>query len=191
LGGGTKTLSLGSGTWTVNGTVWNANDNVANLTVSPSTATINMVSASAKTFQGGGKTWPTLNQGGTGALTIQQSNTFTNITNTVQPATITLTSGTTQTVSAFGVSGTSGNLITLNSSSAGSRATLSDAAGINSVSFVSIKDIYATGGAIWDSPETNGNVDAGNNIGWNFGAPFIYDIEFSPALRSFTERKQF
>lgn len=187
---GTKTLTLGSGTWSVAGN-WDANTNVTNLTVSSSTGTINMTGSSAKTFAGGGKTWPTLNQGGTGALTVQQSNTFTNITNTAQPATITLTSGTTQTVSAFNVSGTAGNLITLNSSSAGSQAILSDNSGTNSVSFVSIKDINATGGAIWDAPGTFGNVDAGNNTGWNFGIPFSYDIEFSPALRSFTERKRF
>lgn len=193
LGAGTKTLTLGSGTWTVtgSGTAWNANTNVANLTVSASTGTINMTSASAKTFAGGAKAWPTLNQGGAGALTIQQSNTFANITNTVQPATITLTAGTTQTVSAFGVSGTSGNLITLNSSSAGSQATLSDSSGTNSVSFVSIKDINATGGATWGAYVGSGSVDAGNNTGWDFGLPPGYAIEFSPALRSFTERKHF
>lgn len=170
LGSGTKTLTLGSGTWTVSGsgTAWNANTNVANLTVSASTGTISMTSASAKTFAGGAKTWPTLNQGGAGALTIQQSNTFANITNTVQPATITFTAGTTQTVSAFGVSGTAGNLITLNSSSAGSQATLSDASGTNSVSYVSIKDINATGGATWNAFSSSGNVDAGNNTGWDF-----------------------
>lgn len=168
LGGGTKTLTLGSGTWTVLGTSWNANTNVTNLTVSASTGTISMTSASAKTFQGGGKTWPTLNQGGTGALTIQQSNTFTNITNTIQPSTITFTAGTTQTVGVFSVSGTAGNLITLNSSSAGSQATLSDSSGTNSISYTSIKDINATGGATWNAFVTNGNVDDGNNTGWDF-----------------------
>ena len=191
LGTGTKTLTLGSGTWTAFGASWNANTNVTGLTVSASTGTISMTSASDKTFFGGGLVWPTLNQGGAGAMTIQQNNTFANITDTVQPATVTLTSGTTQTVSAFSLAGTAGNLITLNTSSAGVQATLSDSSGVNSVSFVSIKDINATGGAIWDAPTTNGNVDAGNNSGWNFGIPFSYDIEFSPALRSFTERKHF
>jgi hypothetical protein len=167
LAAGTKTLALGSGTWSVVGN-WDANTNVTGLTVSASTGTINMTSASAKTFAGGAKTWPTLNQGGAGALTIQQSNTFANITNTVQPATITLTAGTTQTVTSFGVSGTAGNLITLNSSSAGSQATLSDSSGANSVSFVSIKDIAATGGATWNAFVTSGNVDDGNNTGWDF-----------------------
>lgn len=170
LGAGTKTLTLGSGTWTVagSGTAWSANANVANLTVSPSAGIISMTSASAKTFAGGARAWPTLNQGGAGALTIQQSNSFANITNSVQPATITLTSGTTQTVAAFGVSGTAGNLITLNSSTAGTRATLSDSLGTVEVSNVSIKDINATGGATWNAFLKSGNVDAGNNSGWDF-----------------------
>lgn len=170
LTAGTKTLTLGNGTWTVtgNGSAWNANTNVANLTVSPSSGVISMTSASAKTFAGGAKTWPTLNQGGSGALTIEQSNSFANIINSVQPATITLTAGTTQTVAAFGVSGTAGNLITLNSRTAGTRATLSDSTGTVEVSYVSIKDISATGGANWNAFLKSGNVDAGNNLGWDF-----------------------
>jgi len=56
----------------------------------------------------------------------------------------------------------------LNSSSAGSQATLSDSSGTNSVSFVSIKDINATGGATWNAFVTNGNVDDGNNTGLGF-----------------------
>lgn len=168
LGSGTKTLTLGSGTWSVNGTSWNSNTNVANLTVSSSSGIISMTSASAKTFAGGAKVWPTLNQGGSGALTIQQSNSFANITNTVQPATITLTAGTMQTVRAFGASGTAGNLITINSSTAGTRATLSDSVGTVEVSNVSIRDISATGGANWNAFLKSGNVDAGNNLGWDF-----------------------
>jgi hypothetical protein len=165
--GGTKTLTLGSGTWSVAGN-WDANTNVTGLTVSPSSGIISMNSASAKAFAGGAKAWPTLNQGGAGALTIQQSNSFANITNSVQPATITLTASTTQTVAAFGVSGTAGNLITLNTSTSGTRATLSDTDGTNEVSNVSIKDINATGGAIWNAFLKSGNVDAGNNSGWDF-----------------------
>jgi len=163
-----RSLKTGSGTWSITGSSWN----VASPTflTLEGTATITMTSASAKTFAGGGANYGgiTLNQGGSGALTITGANTFANITNTVQPATITFPASTTTTVSAFGVSGTSGNLITLNSSTAGTRATLSDASGQNSVSFCTIKDINATGGAIWSSFTTNGNVDDGNNIGWDF-----------------------
>jgi hypothetical protein len=191
LGSGTKTLTIGSGSWTIQGASWNANTNVANLTVSASIGTINMASGSAKTFQGGAKTWPTLNQGGAGALTIQQANTFANITNTVQPATITFPASTTTTVDAFSVSGTSGNLITINSSSAGTRATLSDASGVNNVSFCSIKDINATGGASWNAFYSNGNVDAGNNLNWIFGETPEFGAEYEYKLRSFTEPRRF
>lgn len=175
-GSGTKTVSMGSGTWTLTGDdstltkVWRADFGAANLTVTPGTATINMTSASTKTFAGNAKTYGTLNQGGAGQLIIQQANTFANITNTVQPATITFPASTTTTVSALGVSGTSGNQITLNSSTVGTRATLFDASGAVNVSFCTIKDIAATGGAIWSSFTTNGNVNDGNNLGWDFNA---------------------
>lgn len=178
LGAGTKTLTLGSGTWACGGN-WNSNANVAGLTVSASTATINMTSASAKTFSGGGNVWPTLNQGGAGILTIAQSNTFANITDTVQPATVRLTAGTTQTVNALSLAGTSGNLITLETTVAGTRATIYKASGSVSLSFVSIKDIAATGGANFNAFTSNGCVDGGNNTGWDFNSvlyPTIYTV---------------
>ncbi len=51
-----------------------------NLTTS-GTGTINMVNAAGKTFAGGGRTYPTLNQGGTSALAITGANTFADISN--------------------------------------------------------------------------------------------------------------
>lgn len=190
LGSGTKTLTLGSGTWTVAGN-WDSNTNVTNLTVSASVGTITMTGSSAKNFAGGAKSWPTLNQGGAGALTVQQSNTFVNITNTVQPATITFTSGTTQTVTDFDVSGTSGNLMTVNASTPGSQAILSDSTGTNTVAFVDLKDIAATGGATWEAYLADGNVDSGNNTGWVFTSSLASLAETPYELRSFTEKRRF
>jgi hypothetical protein len=181
---GTKTLIMGSGVFTMTASVgviqavWDAQSRVTGLTIDAGTSTIKMSSASAKTFAGGGKTYYTLEQAGAGALTIQQSNTFNSITNTVQPATITFTAGTTQTVTNFGVSGTSGNTITLNSSTAGSRATISRASGLTNVSYVDVKDISATGVAFY-SYLFNGNVDSGNNTGIRFNLP---DTSFIPSL---------
>lgn len=187
----TRTLKMGSGTWTLTGANWNAT-NATGLTVE-GTATVNMASASAKTFNGGGANYGTitLNQGGAGALTINASNTFANITNTVQPATITFQASTTNTVGAFTVSGTSGNLITINSSTPGTQATLSDASGVNSVSFCDIKDINATGGATWDAYYANGNVDSGNNTNWNFGGTPVVATEVTYRFRSFTTPRRF
>jgi hypothetical protein len=169
-GASTRTVNMASGTWTCTGsttTAWNASP-TTNLTLSPGTSTISMTGASAKTFVGGGLTYYNLNQGGAGALTISGSNTFNNITNTTQPATVTFTAGTTQTVSNFGLSGTAGNLITINSSTAGSQFTLSDPSGTVFVQNVSIQDSNATGGATWLAPTNRGNVNVSNNTGWIF-----------------------
>jgi len=135
------------------------------------TGTINMTSSSAKTFAGAGLSYAgiTLNQGAAGTLTITGSNTFANITNTTQPTTVSFTSSTTQTLSNFGLSGTVGSLVTIISSSAGTRATLSKSSGTISPTYVSIKDSDATGGATWDATGT-GVVNGGNNAGWIFPA---------------------
>jgi hypothetical protein len=170
---GTKNITFNGGTLLLSGsgaTAWN-NAQPTNFTTTAGTGTgaISMTSASAKTFVGGGSTYNcNLNQGGAGDLTITNSNTFNDITNSVQPATILFTAGTTQTVSDFTLSGTSGNLITIDSTTA-SQFTLSKASGTVSVSFVDIADSNATGGATWNAFTSNGNVDGGNNTGWIFG----------------------
>ena len=119
-----RTLALGSGTFTVSGsgsTAFNMNTST-NATVT-GTGTISLTSASAKTFSGGGiQTYPTLNQGGTGALTISGSNKFANITNTAIGSVL-FTSGTTNEFSAFNLNGASGNLLTLGATTT-SQATL-------------------------------------------------------------------
>lgn len=170
---GTKNITFNGGTITVSGsgtTAWNnAQPTGFTTTAGTGVGVISMTSASAKTFVGGGSTYNcTLNQGGAGALTVSGNNTFNNITSTTLPSTITLTSGSTQTFNNFSLSGTAGNLVTLNSSVAGSRATISKSSGIVSVNYVSIKDSAATGGAVWQSYLTNGNVNNGNNTGWIF-----------------------
>jgi hypothetical protein len=95
-----------------------------NLTTS-GTGTISMTSASAKTFAGGGATYPTLNQGGAGTLTITGANTFDDITNTNPTASqITFPASTITKVKAFTLVGTSGNLVSLRSSTPGTRFNL-------------------------------------------------------------------
>lgn len=186
-----RSITFGtSGTITVVGASWTASG--SGLTTTGTTSTISMTSASPKTFTGGGFNYAaTLNQGGAGALTIAGSNTLYDITATTLPSTITFTAGTTQTVTQFTGSGTSGNLLTLNSSSGGSAFTLSDASGTNNVSYCSITDSIATGGATWSSYTTNGNVDGGGNTGWVFNAPVAYTYSVSIKLRSMSQRGRF
>ena len=134
--------------------------------------TISMTAATAKTFAGGGATYPTLNQGGAGALTISGNNSFADLTATTRPSTITFTISTTQTFTAFTLSGTAGNLVTINSSTAATQATLSKSGGTVSVGYLSIRDSNATGGAGWYAGTTSTNVS--NNTGWIFTAPSGY-----------------
>jgi hypothetical protein len=126
---------------------------------------ISMTSASAKTFYGGGLSYPTLNQGAAGAITITGSNSFFNITNTTR-ATITFPSGLTQTFQNFSLAGIPGSLQTINASTAASAATLSKASGIVYGGYLSIQDSTATGGATWYAGLTSTNVS--NNTGWVF-----------------------
>jgi len=121
----TRTLTLGTGTITLTGTgtVWNL-ATTTNLTFSGASATVKLTNASssAKTFSGGSKTYGNLwiTGAGTGAYTIVGSNTFTDFKVDTPPHTVNFTAGSTQTLTTFTVNGTAGNLMTLQSTSAGS-----------------------------------------------------------------------
>jgi hypothetical protein len=118
--------------------------------------TNSLVYGGSFTFNGVGGTWEMQD-----ALTLTLTGTCT-LTN----GTLKLKSGTTNTVGAFATSGT--NQKFLQSSTPGVQATLSDASGTVSVSYLTIQDSVATGGATWLAYVGNLNVDAGNNTGWVF-----------------------
>ncbi len=95
--------------------------------------------------------------------TIQGNNTYNNLTFTAG-YTYVLTSGRTQTINGnFSASGNCNALIAINSSTSGSQSTMSHPPGAVIVSFVTLKDINATGGATFTA---NNSVDLGNNTGW-------------------------
>ena len=221
LGGANqRTFNLGSSTLTITGTGGFSNATLTNLTMSGS-GTISLTSASAKTFNGGGGTYPyTINNGGAGALTMQGSNTITTLSNTVQPTTFTFASGTTTTLTNWNISGTAGNLVTINSVNIGTNTTppiLSKSSGTVSANYLAITFSNATGGASWYAGPNS--VDNGVNSGWIFAAASaviaamaaseigldifaaLVTIGSSPQpvpgdiyrieLRSFTERRRF
>lgn len=131
------------------------------------------------TFDGIGGTWTmadALTQGSTRAFTITNG-------------TVQLKDGVTSTVGSFATSGT--NQKFLQSTLAGSQATLSQASGTVNASYLTIKDINATGGATWNAYFINNNVDDGNNTGWNFTDSPSNVAEFGMRLRSFTEPRRF
>lgn len=118
----------------------------------------------------------TLTQGSTRAMTLTNG-------------TVQFRTGTTNTVGSFATSGT--NQKYLQSTTAGSQAILFDASGTNSLSYTTIQDIFATGGATWNAYYANGNIDGGNNTNWNFGGTPSYNAEYGYKLRSFTEQGRF
>ena len=129
--------------------------------------TINMTKATAKLFRGSGGSYGTLVQAGAGTLTISGSNTFADIQATTRPSTITFTAGTTQTVQYLTLSGTLGNLVTINSSTVGNMFNLSKIGGTVDASYLNIQDSNGTGGATWNA--YNGtNTNSGNTSGWAF-----------------------
>lgn len=166
-----KTLAMGSATWTIFAALSNVSWQLTTPVTVTGTATISLTRATAKTFSGGGINYGSvvLNQGGAGALTITGANTFNNITNTygaTGATTITFPASTTTTVSNFTAVGTAGRLLTIDSSSAGTRATLSKTSGTVNANYLNIKDSAATGGAIWNAGANS--VNGGNNTGWIF-----------------------
>jgi hypothetical protein len=82
---------------------------------------------------------------------------------TISLGTLKLKDGVTSTVGSFVTTGTT--LKYLESTTSGVQATISDTTGTNTVTYLSVKDSSATGGAIFDATSTT-NVNAGNNTGW-------------------------
>jgi len=115
------------------------------------------------TLTNSGKTLSALTVNGSGitvtcadALTTTGALTLTN-------GTLKLKNGVTSTVGSLVTTGTT--LKYLESASAGTQATISDTTGTNTVTYLSIKDSNATGGAVFDATSAT-NVNAGNNTGW-------------------------
>lgn len=111
---------------------------------------ISLTSVSAKTFNGNGYTFNcTLNNGGAGVVTITGANTLNNISNTfgsTGATGFTFPSGSTTTVADFTATGTTGNVLTLNSSTAGTLATVALNSGgtVTTPNYLSVQDIAFT-----------------------------------------------
>jgi hypothetical protein len=132
------------------------------------------------TFNGIGGTWACQD-----ALTLGSTKTLTMTNGTLQ-----LKAGATSTVGGFATSGT--NQKYLQSTLAGTQATLSQASGTVDVSYLTIQDSNATGGAAFNAYSNQSNIDAGNNDGWDFGlSPVVGGVEYTYQLRSFVQPRRF
>jgi hypothetical protein len=121
-----RTLTMGSGVWTLSGTgtVWDTG-NAGNLTFNKNTSNIELsnTTTTARTFSGGSLTFNKLTIGGatgTSTLTISGNNQFAELASTKTVAhTILFDNNGTTTVGKWSITGTSGNVVTLNRVSTG------------------------------------------------------------------------
>jgi len=159
------TITGGNNAWTFPAGALN------NLTILTSSVIDNPITFNGTTASISG----TLTLGSTRALTLTNG-------------TLLLTAGTTNTVGSFVTTGTTQKY--LQSTVAGTQATISDASGTNTVTNLTIQDSNATGGAIWDAQSLT-NVNAGNNTGWFLPPTPAVSNEITMRLRSFTQPRRF
>ena len=95
---------------------------------------------------------------------------------TVTNGTINFKNGTTNTVGSFLTTGTTQKY--LQSTLAGSQATLSQSSGTVNATYLAIKDSSATGGATWNAYPNQGDINNGNNTGWIFSIPNVANSMF-------------
>lgn len=173
----TRALTMGTGTWTLKaltGAIWNMSATGMTLTSTGSTLKVAAPSAPTgnRTFVGAGLTYNKFEwapEGVASTLIITGANTFNDfkVDADAVPRTLTLPASTTTTSTTIELSGSLGNLLSINSSAPGTQATLSQASGTVTGDFLSIKDSAATGGAAWTATHSNDN---GNNTGWGISA---------------------
>lgn len=192
-GTATRTFTEGSGNTILpkSGTIWDAATTTGltyNKGTGSSTIVIN-IEADA-TFIGGGLTYNNFSfaPSYSSILTIVGDNTFNSFTadTTAGASTLKFTAGSNQAVSSLTLTGYSGKILTVNSTSS-TNATLSDSSGTNNAYYCAMSDITATGGATWyydsnstvsdcpgwTSPITNINV---TDSGSGYDAPSIISL---------------
>jgi hypothetical protein len=173
-GSGTRVLNMGSSAFTITNNTWDSTPS-AGFTINPGTSSITFnTNGISKILVGGGLTYYNIIHGPAGAgglstLTITGANTFNDITTNNRPCTIVFPAGLTQTLANFTLSGTAGNLVTIQSSVSGTQFTLSKSSGAVNVDYMAIKDSNVTGGAVFTA---NNSVNNGNNTGW-LGFPLL------------------
>jgi hypothetical protein len=172
----TRTLNMGSGTWTISGTsgqVWNYGVTTG-LTHNGGTAPLIFSDTGASQKQmnsgSGSRTWYSIQvASSSGGLLFNNANFIcTNLTISA-PNTITVVTGQTITVTGtLTLVGSAGNVISILSTTGGTPFTFSKASGVVNADYVSLKDSTASGGAAFFAGPNSTNVSG--NTGWTFNA---------------------
>ena len=90
-------------------------------------------------------------------------------------STITFEAGSVTTLTNFTLSGTDGNLVTINSSISGTQFNLFKPTGTANVNYVNVQDSNVTAGFFCNYDSIN----SGNNTGWNFTSPSVVQGGFN------------
>jgi len=161
----TRTLRMGSGTWTLSGTatIWNTTVTTG-LAFYKGTANIltSNTSTSARTFNGGNLSYNKLTIGGTTGIstfTINDSNTFTELASTKTVAHTIALGATTQTFGKWTITGTAGNIVSLTGSSA-NHILLEATSGIDYLSMSSVGFSSSSLGEFFCGNNTSGTASA-------------------------------
>jgi hypothetical protein len=165
-GSNVRTITMGSGLWTLGGvaTVWTIAS--PNLTFNKDTADILLsnTTTNARTFNGGGLSYNKLTIGGatgTSTLTITGANSFTELASTKTVAhTIRFDTGQ-GTIGTWSVSGTPDNVVTVNSLTAGTRRTFTLTNVTSGIDYLAVQDIGELSGSKFYVGANS--TDGGNN----------------------------
>jgi hypothetical protein len=164
--GGSLTVT-GSGTAAVYGNL--VSPTVAGASTIANTLGFSFAGSGTKTVSFSGLTYDMPFSFANGIYVFQDAMTLgaTNGTLTFSSGTLQLKASTTNTVGSFVTSGTTNKF--LRSTTSGTQATLSQATGTVTATYLNIQDSNATGGAIFDATAVS-NTNNGNNTGWLFAS---------------------
>ncbi len=174
--GNHSNLVFNAGTSTINMTGLNPNFEMSN-TASETYYNVNFTNAGSTFFTEGIRDHPGTVQFHdvtmAGNLAINGINSFNSLTFSAGK-TYQLQSGKTQTIiTALNASSTCAGMINIQSSLTNSQATIMKSSGSITVDYVSLKDINATGGAVFTANHT---IDLGNNTGWTINSPAVQNL---------------
>lgn len=173
----TRTITMGSGLWTLSGTgtVWNTS-NPTNLTFNKNTADILLSDTSGlgKAFSGGGLSFNKLTIGGatgTSTFSLNGANTFSELASikTVAHTIRFAASANGTTIDVWSVTGTTGNIVTVDSNVAGIQRNFNLTNVTSGIDYLSVKDIVVN--------QANrfyvgvNSTDGGNNLNVIFTVP--------------------
>ena len=171
----TRTITMGSGLWTLSGTgaVWNT-PTTTGLTFNKDTANILLSNTSInfRTFAGGGLSFNKLTIGGATGVSIVSlsgASSFTELASTKTVAHTVRFSNNLGTIDTWSITGTAGNVVTVESSSPATRRTFNLTNVTSGIDYLSVKDIGVN--------QANrfyvgvNSTDGGNNLNVIFTAP--------------------